>query len=118
MLRGEASVPGLISAARDRALPTLPRVHAIWALTRLGAGGVLAELLQDSDAEVRAQAARGVGDSGFDAAPALAEALQHHLYDSKVCIKCKRSDWRIVDGCEELTKAGKIYIYPIVIVIC
>ncbi|MAW61699.1 MAG: glucose dehydrogenase [Planctomycetes bacterium] len=76
MARGEASVPGLISAARDRALPTLPRVHAIWALTRLGAGGVLAELLQDSDAEVRAQAARGVGDSGFDAAPALAEALQ------------------------------------------
>jgi quinoprotein glucose dehydrogenase len=80
MERGEVAIPGLIALAKNRNLaagnsvgsgpsagPIKPRLHAIWALTRLGAGGTLRELLQDPEAEIRAQAAKGIGDSGFPA---------------------------------------------------
>lgn len=75
MAKGEASVPALIDLIMDRQAATLPRVHGIWALARLGAGGKIAELLGDADDEVRAQAMRAVGDCGFPAGDTLAHAL-------------------------------------------
>ena len=72
---GEPAVPSLADIARDDNQKQLARIHAIWALSRLGAGGVLAELMSDRDAEVRAQAARSVGDCGFPAGDELAQAL-------------------------------------------
>jgi quinoprotein glucose dehydrogenase len=73
MQRGELAIPGLIALAKNRHLDPgaagmlKPRIHAIWALTRLGAGGILRELLNDPEAEIRAQAAKGIGESGFPA---------------------------------------------------
>lgn len=51
----------------------LARVHAIWALTRLGRVGALAPLLDAADPEYRAQAARAFGEAG-DASQAAALA--------------------------------------------
>ncbi|MDA1259124.1 MAG: ThuA domain-containing protein [Planctomycetota bacterium] len=42
----------------------LARIHAIWALTRLGQVAALAPLLSDADPEFRAQAARAFGEAG------------------------------------------------------
>jgi len=73
---GEGAIAPLAEVARDTQARDLARIHAIWALSRLGAGGIITELLHDTDPRVRAEAARSVGDCGFPAAPALAAALQ------------------------------------------
>lgn len=74
MARGESALAGLAELATSNAA-TLPRIHACWALAALGAGGKLAELLDDADAEVRAQAAKGIGECRFPAVDALIAAL-------------------------------------------
>jgi quinoprotein glucose dehydrogenase len=48
--------------------PTLARLHAIWGLGQRAAGDRVIPLLDDSDAEVRAQAARVAGDGRVAAA--------------------------------------------------
>ncbi|MEO8018963.1 MAG: HEAT repeat domain-containing protein [Pseudomonadota bacterium] len=68
--RGEASVKVFTSVASSKSATPLGRLHAVWGLTQLGrkgakVGPVLAKLLNDSDAEVRAQAAKGLGDIGY-----------------------------------------------------
>ncbi|MCH2101351.1 MAG: HEAT repeat domain-containing protein, partial [Planctomycetes bacterium] len=72
---GESATPFLTDIARDDNQKQLARIHAIWALSRLGAGNILTELMSDRDSEVRAQAARSVGDSRFSAGDELAQAL-------------------------------------------
>jgi quinoprotein glucose dehydrogenase len=64
--RGEAVVP-LLKACAQKNDSQLARIHAIWALGQIGTKSPAAldpvvPLLADSDAEVRAQAARVLGD--------------------------------------------------------
>jgi quinoprotein glucose dehydrogenase len=60
----------------------LARVHAIWGLSQLARGDkkyakILLPLLKDSDAEIRAQAAKWLGDIRYkDAGPALVPVLK------------------------------------------
>jgi quinoprotein glucose dehydrogenase len=77
-----------ISTLRQVAVSTpaapLARLHAVWGLTQIGAkhpepARVLTRLLSDPDAEVRAQAAKGLGDIGHEAA---GNALVARLEDS------------------------------------
>jgi quinoprotein glucose dehydrogenase len=68
--RGEPGIKVFSSVAGNRSAKPLARLHAVWGLTQLGhknakAAPVLAKLLNDSDAEVRAQAAKGLGDVGY-----------------------------------------------------
>jgi quinoprotein glucose dehydrogenase len=72
--RGDKSFGVFSRIANDRTAGKLARLHAVWGLTQLGrtagtthgkAGGVLAKLLKDGDSEVRAQAAKGLGDIRF-----------------------------------------------------
>lgn len=73
--RGRALVQALGSVARD-SNQTFARYHAIWALGQLKATAVLQPLLNDSDAEVRAQVARTLGNIGArSAAQAITERL-------------------------------------------
>jgi quinoprotein glucose dehydrogenase len=74
--RGEPSIKVFSSVANNKSANPLARLHAVWGLTQLGrknakAAPVLAKLLNDKDSEVRAQAAKGLGDIGhaksFDA---------------------------------------------------
>jgi len=73
--RGESSVKVFTTVANDKAAKPLARLHAVWGLTQLGrknakVGPTLAKLLDDKDAEVRAQAAKGLGDIKFAKAQA------------------------------------------------
>jgi len=53
----------LLGVANDVEAPQLARIHAIWALGIANYGNdAFARLIQDSDAEIRAQTARTVGD--------------------------------------------------------
>lgn len=76
--RGDAAT--LLAAAKSGA-SRLARVHGIWGLGQLGrkqsdAVAPLAALLADADAEVRAQAAKVIGDAAYKpAADALAKLL-------------------------------------------
>ena len=68
--RGESSVKVFTTVANDKSAKPLARLHAVWGLTQLGrknakVGPTLAKLLDDNDAEVRAQAAKGLGDIRF-----------------------------------------------------
>jgi quinoprotein glucose dehydrogenase len=68
--RGEPSIKVFSSVANNKSANPLARLHAVWGLTQLGhknakAAPVLAKLLNDQDSEVRAQAAKGLGDIGF-----------------------------------------------------
>jgi quinoprotein glucose dehydrogenase len=68
--RGESSVKVFASVASGKSATPLGRLHAVWGLTQLGrknakVAPVLAKLLNDNDAEVRAQAAKGLGDIGY-----------------------------------------------------
>jgi quinoprotein glucose dehydrogenase len=74
--RGKSSIAVFAEIATNVVAMPLARLHAVWGLTQLGrkhdqAAAILAKLLDDPDAEVRAQAAKGLGDlriaSAYDA---------------------------------------------------
>ncbi len=81
--RGRASIPVFTEVATNVVSAPLARLHAVWGLTQLGRehkqpAATLLKLLDDPDAEVRAQAAKGLGDIGHAAAYA---ALVRKLED-------------------------------------
>ncbi len=59
--------------------PSLGRLHAVWGLGQIGAADRAVPLLDDADAEVRAQAARVLGDGRVSAA---GDALLARLKDA------------------------------------
>jgi quinoprotein glucose dehydrogenase len=80
--RGAKSAPLFVKVAQGKGGVTpLARLHAVWGLTQLGrstgkADPLLAKLLGDADGEVRAQAAKSLGDLGqAKAVPALIKLL-------------------------------------------
>ncbi|MEO8061138.1 MAG: HEAT repeat domain-containing protein [Pseudomonadota bacterium] len=79
--RGESSVKVFTAVANGKTATALGRLHAVWGLTQLGRKGskvapLFVKLLGDSDPEVRAQAAKGLGDvKAATAQSALAKAL-------------------------------------------
>jgi len=83
--RGESSVKVFTAVANNKSAAPLARLHAVWGLTQLGrkkanVGPTLQKLLADSDAEVRAQAAKGLGDIGYSKARM---ALEKQLADKE-----------------------------------
>jgi len=60
--------PASLKAATGADRPLLARIHAIWGLGQRGEPGPVASLLGDADAEVRAQAAKILGDRRYAAA--------------------------------------------------
>lgn len=82
--RGSKSVAVFSKIARDRRAAPLARLHAVWGLTQLArqdpkVAPLLGKLLADGDAEVRAQAAKGLGDVGLAGAR---EPLEKRLTDT------------------------------------
>ncbi len=79
--RGDASVKAFTAVASNKSAKPLARLHAVWGLTQLGrknakVAPVLVKLLGDADAEVRAQAAWGLGEIRYaKAQPALVKML-------------------------------------------
>lgn len=74
-------ISGILQEISRRNEKPLARVHAIWALETLrpdDASETVAALLEDSDAEIRAQAAKWIGSTDWDA---FAPALQSLLLD-------------------------------------
>ncbi len=68
--KGESTFDALQAVARQNP-NQLARIHAVWALGQIGSTAALnpiVELLSDSDAEVRAQAAKVLGDRRFPSA--------------------------------------------------
>ena len=68
--KGPASLGALTKLAGDAAAPQLARLHAIWALGQIAAQAPqalppVAKLVADSDAEVRAQAAKVLGEQRY-----------------------------------------------------
>ncbi len=68
--RGDKSLTPFTKVANDRKAAPLARLHAVWGLTQLGrknpkVGPTLVKLTRDADVEVRAQAAKGLGDIKF-----------------------------------------------------
>lgn len=68
--RGSKSIGVFSKVLADKKATPLARLHAVWGLTILGkkdakVGPLLVKLLADKDGEVRAQAAKGLGDIGF-----------------------------------------------------
>jgi quinoprotein glucose dehydrogenase len=66
--RGEKNVAAFAKVANNAKAAPLARLHAIWGLTQLSRKStkvprILTKLLKDGDAEVRAQAAKGLGDA-------------------------------------------------------
>ncbi len=59
--RGEPGRAALVALAGDREAALVPRLHAIWGLGQLGAGGKLLPLAEDPAPEIRANAARTIG---------------------------------------------------------
>ncbi len=72
---GEQAVSGLVTLASEEG-KVKPRLHAIWALTRLNQGAALRDLLSSTDAEVRAQAAKGLAECSIDAQVELIKLLK------------------------------------------
>jgi quinoprotein glucose dehydrogenase len=71
--RGRSSIKLFSEVATNSVSARLARLHAIWGLTQLGgthkeSARVLVRLLNDPDAEVRAQAAKSLGDLNHAAA--------------------------------------------------
>jgi quinoprotein glucose dehydrogenase len=67
--RGDASIKPFTQVATRKSAKPLARLHAVWGLTQLGrknpkVAPTLRSLLGDADPEVRAQAAKGLGDIG------------------------------------------------------
>jgi len=82
--RGRGSIAIFRDVATNSVAAQLARLHAVWGLTQLGQAHkepatILARLLDDPDAEVRAQAAKGLGDLHHVAA---FDALVRKLEDS------------------------------------
>ncbi|MEZ4292654.1 MAG: HEAT repeat domain-containing protein [Myxococcota bacterium] len=81
--RGETA--GLARLARDREASLVPRLHALWRLARIGDAGIGAITREGidwalaEDAELRAQLARAIGESGV---ASLAPALRDWLGDA------------------------------------
>lgn len=79
--RGEANISALSQMASGNSTPAKTRLHAIWGLghisrTTPSAIKSLIPLLQDPDAEIRAQAARTLGDlKASEVAPRCVELL-------------------------------------------
>jgi quinoprotein glucose dehydrogenase len=79
---GKEGTKAFAQVLRNPKSRPLARLHAVWGLTQLGrAGGgdtaLLVKLLVDADPEVRAQAAKGVGDIKYARAhDALVKALK------------------------------------------
>jgi quinoprotein glucose dehydrogenase len=76
--RGDKSLAVFRKVANDKKAAPLARLHAVWGLTQLGrkntkVGPMLVALLKDGDKEVRAQAAKGLGDIGFAKSRAVLE---------------------------------------------
>jgi quinoprotein glucose dehydrogenase len=68
--RGDKSIAVFTKVANDRKAAPLARLHAVWGLTQLGkknakVGPTLVKLTRDTDAEVRAQSVKGLGDIKF-----------------------------------------------------
>ncbi|HET7811001.1 MAG TPA: HEAT repeat domain-containing protein [Steroidobacteraceae bacterium] len=83
--RGDKSAALFSKIAHDRKAAPLARLHAVWGLTQLGRKNLaiaplLAQLLGDMDPEVRAQAAKGLGDIHAKGAQ---EVLVARLTDSE-----------------------------------
>ena len=78
-LVGKSAVGPLTNAA-TKGQGTLARIHGVWGLGQLGAMPTLIGLLSDGDGEVRAQAARVLGDRGAKGAtePLLALLKDSH----------------------------------------
>jgi quinoprotein glucose dehydrogenase len=72
--QGNAGRTPLTTIANDTKSVRLARLHALWGLGQLARGGdhaaadILPGLLADSDAEVRAQAAKMIGEAGVSSA--------------------------------------------------
>lgn len=79
--RGEAGQAVLRATAQNAALPVTSRLNGVWGLGQLArqndraATAALLELSQDADAEIRANAARALGDSGGEGVQARLLAL-------------------------------------------
>ena len=71
---GDASVSALMALAGGEGA-VKPRLHAVWALTRLGHGAGLRDLLKSDSAEVRGQAAKGLAECSIDAGSELMSLL-------------------------------------------
>lgn len=70
--RGEAGQAVLLATAKNNALPVTSRLHGVWGLGQFArqnntfAIAALIELSKDADAEIRANAARALGDASGD----------------------------------------------------
>ena len=70
--RGDAGQAVLLATAKNNALPVTSRLHGVWGLGQFArqsntfAIAALIELSKDSDAEIRANAARALGDASGD----------------------------------------------------
>jgi len=79
--RGDKSIAVFGKVVANRKSAPLARLHAVWGLTQLGrknpkVAPQLSKLLADADSEVRAQAAKGLGDIGAkDAQDVLVKLL-------------------------------------------
>jgi len=87
--RGAKSIGALVSVATDAKGSALARRHAVWALGQLAVNApeaikALRPLLKSTDAEVRAQTAKLLGDSRDQAS---AEALVAGLSDASARVK-------------------------------
>jgi quinoprotein glucose dehydrogenase len=87
--RGGKSVAAFSKLANDRKAAPLARLHAVWGLTQLArkdpkVAPLLGKLLGDPDAEVRAQAAKGLGDVKLAGAR---EPLEKLLTDSNARVQ-------------------------------
>ncbi|HEU4779031.1 MAG TPA: HEAT repeat domain-containing protein [Steroidobacteraceae bacterium] len=100
--RGDASVKAFSAVANNKSAAPLARLHAVWGLTQLGrqnpkVGPVLQKLLADANGEVRAQAAKGLGDIKFTKAR---KALEARLTDQepRVVFYAAQSLGKVGDG--------------------
>lgn len=100
--RGRGSVKVFSEVATNSVSAPLARLHAVWGLTQLGRShkepaAVLTRLLNDPDAEVRAQAAKGLGD--------LRHAPAHDLLVSKLADPAPRVQFFAAQSLGKLRRA-------------
>ncbi len=100
MSRGAAATGPLSALAGSPKAPQRARIHAIWALTHQKADQLLAIYLKDKNAEVRAQAAKGLGENGSVAAT---ESLLKLLEDES-----PRVQYYAAEALGKIGAAGKL----------